>query len=85
MNQLPLAFILINVESGAEGRVLNELKQLEKTRQAYLREAAVVYGLYDVVASVEAENMEQLNAFVADVRKVVNVKNTLTMIVASGS
>ena len=82
---MPLAFILINVEAGAEGRVLNELKRLEKNRQAYLREAAVVYGLYDVVASVEADDMEQLNAFVADIRKVVNVRNTLTMIVASGS
>ncbi len=45
---MPTAFVLINTEIGAEEEVVNELKKIP-----YIKEAHVVYGVYDIVAKVE--------------------------------
>lgn len=82
---MPLAFVLLTAESGMEGRVLKSMRDLEKRSGAYVREAFVVYGLYDIVTSVEADSMELLNSFISEMRQVSSVKGTLTMIVAEGA
>lgn len=74
------AYVLINVEIGAEGDVV---KQLEAN--AGVREAWVVYGVYDIVAKVEAENTERLKEIISDnIRKLDGVRNTLTLIPIEG-
>ncbi len=45
---MPQAFVLINSEIGAEEEVLNALKNMENVKEAY-----IVYGVYDIVARVE--------------------------------
>ncbi len=43
---------------------------------------AIVYGVYDLVAKVEAETMDKLKQVVApNVRRLSKVRSTLTMIV----
>ena len=74
---MPVAFVLINAEIGAESEILKELRKLENIKEAYL-----VYGVYDIVAKVESETMEKLKEFTSfKVRRLNKVRSTLTMIV----
>jgi len=73
---MPRAFVLINVESGAEDQVLRELKSVEGVEEAYYS-----YGVYDIISKVRAETMEQLKDTVTRrVRTLPNVRSTLTLI-----
>lgn len=74
------AFVLINTEVGMEQEVVNQLKAMK-----YVNEAYTVYGVYDAVAFVEAEKMDELkNAVSYDIRKLNGVRSTVTMMVAEG-
>jgi DNA-binding Lrp family transcriptional regulator len=74
---MPLAFVLINTEIGAEEEVLQQLRQLPSIKEAYL-----VYGVYDIVAKVEAESMDKLKEIVSwNIRRLEKVRSTLTMLV----
>ena len=75
--QMPVAFVLINTESGSEGEVLRSLRRIEGVKEAYS-----VYGVYDVVAKVEAKSMDGLKNIVTfKIRKLNMVRTTLTMII----
>ena len=77
---MPMAFVLINTEIGSENEVLDELKKIDAVNEAYM-----VYGVYDVVAKVGAETMDKLKEIVTwNVRRLDNVRSTLTMIVIEG-
>ena len=74
---MPLAFVLINAEVGSEDEVVKELRKVEHVKEAYL-----VYGVYDIIAKVEAETMDKLKEVIASkVRRVNKVSSTLTMMV----
>ncbi|MCS7146193.1 MAG: Lrp/AsnC ligand binding domain-containing protein [Nitrososphaerota archaeon] len=76
---MPLAYVLINTEIGAEEEVLKQLKQMPPVKEAYL-----VYGVYDIVAKVEAESMDKLKETVSwNIRRLEKVRSTLTMLVMS--
>jgi len=57
---MPTAFVLINTEIGAEEEILNELNKVPNVKEAY-----IVYGLYDIVAKVEAESMNKLKEVIS--------------------
>ena len=74
---MPMAYVLVTTEAGAMESVLESLKKLE-----YVTETYMVYGVYDIVATVKAENMDKLKKIVTwDLRSLDNVRSTLTMIV----
>ena len=74
------AFVLINTEAGMEQDVVNQLKNMKSVKEAY-----TVYGVYDAVAYVEAEKVEDLkNAVSYDIRKLNGVRSTVTMMIAEG-
>ncbi|MFQ6075755.1 MAG: Lrp/AsnC family transcriptional regulator [Candidatus Bathyarchaeia archaeon] len=77
---MPMAFVLINAEIGAENEVINELRKVKGVNEAY-----VVYGVYDIVAKLEAESMDKLKEVVTwNIRRLDKVRSTLTMIVMEG-
>ncbi|MCF8884839.1 MAG: Lrp/AsnC ligand binding domain-containing protein [Nitrososphaerota archaeon] len=77
---MPSAFVLINTEIGAEEEILQELKKIPNVKEAY-----IVYGVYDIVAKVEAENMDKLKEIISwKIRRLDKVRSTLTMLVVSG-
>ena len=77
---MPMAFVLINTEIGSENEVLDDLKKIEAVKEAYM-----VYGVYDVVAKVSANTMDRLKEIVTwHVRRLDKVRSTLTMIVIEG-
>jgi DNA-binding Lrp family transcriptional regulator len=74
---MPKAFVLMNAELGSEDSIVNELKKLEGVKEVYQ-----VYGVYDIVAQVEATTMERVKETITwKLRKLNGVKSTLTMIV----
>ena len=77
MQRVPRAVILINTNVGTEDEVLNQLKQIPEVREAY-----ITYGIYDIVAIIEAEKFDELRSVVVNkIRKLPNVKSTTTLIV----
>lgn len=74
---MPLAFVLINAEIGSESAVHETLTQI-----SYVTEAYVVFGVYDIVAKVEADTMTRLKEVITyQIRRLDKVRSTLTMIV----
>jgi len=78
---MPLAIVLINAEVGSEDELLRELRNLNNVSEAY-----AVYGVYDIVAKVEAETMKELKEVITSkVRKLKNLRSSLTMMVMEGT
>ncbi len=74
---MPMAFVLINAEIGSEEEILKELMKIEGVKEAY-----VVYGVYDVIAKIKADTMDRLKDVVTwHVRRMNKIRSTLTMIV----
>jgi DNA-binding Lrp family transcriptional regulator len=74
---VPTAFVLVNTDIGSELDVLREIKKLDG-----VEEAIAVYGVYDIVVRVVSGSMEALKQTITwDIRKLPNVRATLTMIV----
>jgi DNA-binding Lrp family transcriptional regulator len=74
--EMPKAFVLINVESGSEEEVLEEIKKIEGVEEAYYS-----YGVYDIITKIAADSMEKLRETVTrKVRTISRVRSTLTLI-----
>jgi len=74
---MPLAFVLINADLGAEEELVRELKNIKNVKEVY-----VVYGVYDVITKIEADSMEKVKETVTwEIRRLDKVRSTLTMIV----
>jgi DNA-binding Lrp family transcriptional regulator len=74
---LATAFVLINAEIGAEAEVLSELKPIPEVREAHL-----VYGVYDIIAVVDTSTLQELKDTISfKIRRLDKVHSTLTMIV----
>ncbi|GAG38308.1 unnamed protein product, partial [marine sediment metagenome] len=65
------AFVLINVEIGSEDEVLRSLKPISEVKEAHL-----VYGVYDIIARIETETMQELKDAVSwKIRRVDKVRS----------
>lgn len=74
---MPMAFVLINADLGAEEELVKELRGIENVREVY-----TVYGVYDIVTKVEADTMEKVKETITwKIRRLDKVRSTLTMIV----
>jgi DNA-binding Lrp family transcriptional regulator len=73
---MPQAYVLVNVESGAEEELVTSLKKIEGVIEAYYS-----YGVYDIIAKVKADSMEKLKEMVTmKIRSLNKVRSTLTLI-----
>ncbi|MER3408002.1 MAG: AsnC family transcriptional regulator [Nitrososphaera sp.] len=73
------AYILINCELGAEDNVIKELKAISG-----VAEVKGVFGVYDIIARVNAPSDEDLKKAVAKIRSHHGIKSSLTMMVIEG-
>jgi DNA-binding Lrp family transcriptional regulator len=77
---LPIAFVLINADLGAEEELVSRLREIEFVKEVY-----VVYGVYDIIAKVEAPSMDKVKETISwRIRRLDKVRSTLTMIVVEG-
>jgi len=72
------AYVLINTEIGGEADVIEQLKSMD-----VVEEVSVVYGVYDIVAKITSDTMENLKEIITTkVRHLNKVRSTMTMIAA---
>jgi DNA-binding Lrp family transcriptional regulator len=72
------AYVLINTEIGGEEDVIAQLKDMSE-----VEEVSVVYGVYDIVAKITSDTMENLKEIITTkVRHLNKVRSTMTMIAA---
>jgi DNA-binding Lrp family transcriptional regulator len=73
---MPTAYILVNTEIGAEKQVLKALKKVEGVQEAHS-----LWGVYDIIASVKAESMEELKYIITNqIEKISRITSKLTML-----
>ena len=74
---MPTAYILLNTEIGAENYVIKALKKIDGVKEAH-----TLWGVYDIIAHVQAENMDKLKYIITrHVDKVGKINSKLTMII----
>ena len=67
-------FILLNCDLGSEEYIVDEIKQMDGVKNAYL-----TFGAYDVVAEIETENQEGIGKAISTIRKLTRVVSTMTL------
>jgi len=72
------AYIMMNVKTGTEEEVCKNLLTYEE-----VDEVATIYGEYDAIAKVHADDMNQLDTFIVEkLRNIPNIFLTATMLIA---
>jgi DNA-binding Lrp family transcriptional regulator len=69
------AFVLINCGLGSETRVLDEIRVLNYVEKVYR-----VYGVYDIIVKVAANDKEDLQRKILLLRRIDEIKSTLTLL-----
>ncbi|MCL1977830.1 MAG: Lrp/AsnC ligand binding domain-containing protein [Candidatus Bathyarchaeota archaeon] len=73
---MPRAYVLLNVESGAEEPVLKQLREINIVEEAY-----VSYGVYDLIVKVHSNTMDEMKEAISHkIRNIKQVRSTLTLI-----
>ena len=71
-----LAIALVNTSPAEMENVLQKTCKIDGVKEAYM-----LYGIYDIIALVEANTIEKLKEIVLHIRMVKYVLSTLTLIV----
>lgn len=74
---MPLAFVMINVKVGTDLQVVSELQTMKNVIGVH-----EVYSVYDIVAEVKVDTMEELEGINSKIRHLANIISTHTMVVA---
>lgn len=74
------AFVLINCSLGSEAKVMDRINDLEYVNKAYR-----VYGVYDILVKVNASDKEDLQRKVLLIRRLDDIKSTLTLLEINSS
>lgn len=74
---MPGAMVIINTDIGCESRVLEELARMSEVESAY-----IVFGVYDIMAKVNAVDMDALEELISErVRNIKGIRSTLTLFI----
>lgn len=72
------AIVFLNIDIGSEDRVMEELVMIKEVKSVHF-----VYGPYDIVAKIEAPDIETIKQVIREkVRKIDGIRSTTTLIVA---
>jgi len=75
---MPTAYVLFNTEIGAEKQVLKSLRKIEGVEEAHQ-----LWGVYDIIANVKADDLEKLKFIVTKrIEKIAKINSKLTMIIS---
>ncbi|MEJ2272900.1 MAG: Lrp/AsnC ligand binding domain-containing protein [Candidatus Bathyarchaeota archaeon] len=74
---MPMAYVLINTEPKNMESVVSTLEKNDSVVEIF-----PVYGVYDIVAKIQADTMEKLKDIVTwKVRSLEDVRSTITMLI----
>jgi len=77
---MSIAYVLINSELGKEESIIKELRNFKEIKEVHF-----IYGVYDIIAKVEAESTEKLKELIAfKIRRLKDIRSTLTLTVVEG-
>jgi DNA-binding Lrp family transcriptional regulator len=72
------AYIMLSAKTGKEDEICKELVKFNQ-----VEEVATIYGEYDAIIKVGADDMNHLDKFILqDLRGISNISLTATMIIA---
>ena len=79
--KMHVGFVLLNCDLGAEDYILDELKQVEQVKNAY-----VTFGAYDIIAEIHGSDQEEFEKTVSmKIRRLSRIVSTMTLnVVKSG-
>jgi DNA-binding Lrp family transcriptional regulator len=73
---MPIAYVLINCESGSESIIIRELKRLSQ-----VVEVSKVDGSYDLIVKVTADTVDKVKEVISlKIRGFEQIRTTLTLI-----
>ena len=79
---LPTSYVLINSNLGTDVEIITKIKEFMANQRDIQFEIQGVYGVYDIILKLTADDNTKLRAIVTnDIRKIENVQSTLTMMV----
>jgi len=70
------AYVFCKVNSGTEGETCRRVAEYP-----FVLEACIVYGEYDLIVEIYAENLEDLDSATERIRRIPSIIYTSTMIV----
>ena len=73
---MPMAYVLLNTEIGSQDSILEEIRKIEGVEEAFN-----LYGVYDIVARIQADTMENLTNIINDKLQATNIHSKLTVVV----
>ena len=74
---MPIAYVLLNTEIGAENQILKALRRIEGVEEAHN-----LWGVYDIIANVKADSLEKLKSIITKrIEKIGRINSKLTMII----
>ncbi len=80
---MPTTYILLNSDLGSDVEIIQKIKEiLDKEGKDVQYEIQGVYGVYDIIVKITANNMDLLRNIITNkIRKIDKVYSTLTMMV----
>ena len=69
------AYFMAIVKRGSEHEVAEKLRKMED-----ITEVLVTYGLWDIVARIETENLQKLDMIITEIRKIQEITQTSTLV-----
>jgi len=69
------AYFMAIVKRGTEHEVAERLR-----KATGVTEVLVTYGLWDIVARIETEDLKKLDAIITDMRKITEIVQTSTLV-----
>jgi DNA-binding Lrp family transcriptional regulator len=73
MSKLVKAYLLANVKSGVEYKVAQKIRDMKEVTKVL-----VTYGLWDLIARIEAETLGHLDRIITDIRQIKEMEQTST-------
>ena len=79
---MPISYDLINSNLGTDVEIITKIKEIMGKQNDVQLEIQGVYGVYDIVLKLTADDTTKLRSIVTnEIRKIDNVQSTLTMMV----
>ena len=69
------AYFMAIVKRGCEHEVAERLRKTED-----VTESLVTYGLWDIVARIETEDLQKLDQIITEIRKIQEITQTSTLV-----
>ena len=69
------AYLVANVKRGVEHKVAQRIRGMQE-----VTEVLVTYGLWDLIARIEAETLGHLDKIITDIRQIEEIEQTSTLI-----